>query len=390
VFDGGSIYYDMRNNYVQPRPYYDRQVQPVRYDQQDGGENRVQPKPDPYKNQGEYQKQVDKTWTKDHQVTNKDNYKDNLFGAAEKQKPVVMTFGRGSDPNCKQHLEAMEKAKQASGGKAEFTFVDLDKVDPNSAIGKYALNHIGKEYGTPLTMVFNQHQGENNRVIPERPTHYQRGHLDEQKLLQGIDQAAQVQKGREIKTGRDGSDNTPKPQPDKAQETAQKLVAESLKPWNEQKPDELFKGMEHKDKLKACWNAIELADKQNNPQLSAQVRAMVGFASIKWGGEAAQASNNDLANEHFMRGAEYMLSAGSKNPDIYKYPKFQEALRNSALPGNAADYLLEQGQKNAKWFFPTADEMRNDKNAYQKKREEYTGILGAEMKKPRVLRRPAA
>jgi hypothetical protein len=389
VFDGGSIYYDMRRNYVQPQPYYDRQVQPVRRDEFDGGDN-PQPKPNPYKSKAEYQGQVDKTWAKDHQVTNKDNYKDNLFGAAEKQKPVVMTFGRSSDPNCKQHLEAMEKAKQASGGKAEFTFVDLDKVDPNSAIGKYALNHIGKEYGTPLTMVFNQHQGENNRVIPERPTHYQRGYLDEQKLLQGIDAAAQVQKGREIKTGRDGTDGNNQPKPDQAKETAQKLVAESIKPWKDQKPEELFKGMNQEQKLKACWDAIELADKSNDPRLSAQVRAMVGFASISWGADAQKAGNNELAQKHFMRGAEYMLSAGSKNPDIYKYPTFQQALRDSALPGNAADYLLEQGQKNAKWFFPTPDEIRADKNAYQKKRDEYTNTLNAEMKKPRLLRRPAA
>lgn len=349
-------------------------MQPIRYDRRSDNQ---QPEPKLYE-KGEYQRQVDKTWGKEHQVTNKDNYRDNLFGAAEHKKPVVMTFGRSSDPACRQHLEALEKAKQQSGGKADFVFVDLDKVDPNSAIGKYAHNEIGAKFGSPLTMVFNQQQGDGDTPVrPERPTHWQRGYLSDQSLLKGIDAAYDIQKNREIKT-------------DRQKGSVDRLLEESLKPFDQQRPEELFKGMDQKQKIQAAWDAIDAAEKTKNPKLAAQVRAMVGLASIRWGAEAQKAGDADLADKHYTRGAEYLLSAGAKNSDIYYYPSFQKALRESQLPGNSAEFLLEKGQSNAKWFYPTADDIRQDQNAYQKKRDEYISAIRAEFKKPRVPKKRAA
>jgi thiol-disulfide isomerase/thioredoxin len=413
----------MRRNYVQPNYYEDRRwTQPnYRQDTGDGQQQQRQQQrqelgyersgyeqPKPY-DKVKYQGTVDRTFGTDHhQVKTKDDYRESLFKAAEEKKPVVMMFGRGSDPNCQSHLESLERAKQQAGGKAEFVFVDLDKVDKNSAIGKYAWEHIRSDFGTPLTMVFNQKQGEGNKPVqPERPTHWQRGPLNEQSLLQGIDQAERIQKEREIKTGRerqnerkdpysdygetrrDGTDNAQPPKPSEAEQLTQKLMAESIKPWNQQKPDELFKGMDQQAKLKACWDAIAHADKQNNPQLSAQVRAMVAFASIGWGAEAEKAGDKELADKHYLRGCEYLISAGVHNGDLYKYPGFADHLRNSQLPGNAADFILDKGAANPKWFYPTPNEISADANAYQKKRDEYTSQFKAEMAKPKVRRKAA-
>jgi hypothetical protein len=287
-------------------------------------------------------------------------------------------------------------------------YVDLNKVDPNSEVGKYARNYIGTQYGTPLTMVFTQKQGEGNTpVIPERPLHWQRGgRLDENALLNGINQAAEIQKGYgPIKTGREkqpepppeagdkGSEKTPEKSEAKKPATAQDLVAESVKPWKEQKFGEMFKDMSPEQRATLCKDAIELADKQNNARLSAQIRATVGLASIQWGDDASKAGNNELAEKHFLRGSEYIMSAGVYNPDIYKYPGFTEALRQSKLPGEAANFLIDKGLSDANraagakpWFFPTEEEGKKP-NAYQDKRDWYYGQIREQMKKVPALKR---
>lgn len=360
------------------QPYHQWNVQPNRHEESRERVVPVQPQPKPYE-KGEYQKQVDKTWSKDHQVTNADNYRDNLFGAAEKRKPVVMTFGRSSDPACRQHLEAAEKAKKLAGDKAEFVFVDLDKVDPNSAIGKYAHEQIAAKYTTPLTMVFNQGQGDDGKgVKPERPSHWQTGMLSEQALLRGIDAAAPVQKERQIKTGRENggtTDNTT---------IAKRLIDESAKPFDQQKPDELVKGLDSKERAKAFWDAITAAEAMNNPKRAAQVRAMVGLALVNWGAEAAKSGDTAQAEKRYINAVDSILLAGVKDPEIYKSPSFQKALRESVLPGTAADFVLSEGEKNPKWFYPTMDEIRKDEKAQEAKREQYHKMIREQFKKRRA------
>jgi hypothetical protein len=353
-------------------------------------------------NSQQYEAKTEGTFSKEHKITDSGNYRENLWTAAEQQKPIVMVFGRGGDPNNGAVLDAVARAKEKANGSAEFMYVDLNKVDPNSPIGKYARDYIGTQYGTPLTMVFTQKQGEGKTpVIPERPLHWQRGgYIDENALSAGISQAVEIQKGREIKTGREKkpdvppeSDTTPpadKPKP----KTPQDVVAESVKPWKEQKVEELFKGMSPEQRATMCKDAIELADKQGNSKLSAQVRAMVGLASIGWGAEADKAGNKDLAERHFLRGSEYIMSAGVYNPEIYKYPGFQAALKESKLPGNAANFLIDKGLADANrpadqkpWFFPNAAEAAKP-NGYQDKRDWYYNQIRQEMKKqPAGVRR---
>lgn len=390
-------YYDNR---VAPQPHYDSNVRPVNH-----GDSFPQPKVNPYESREKYQKHVDTIYGKDHQITGKDNYRENLRKAAENHKPVVMTFVRGSDPNAKQHLEAIERAKKAAGDKAEFCVIDVDKVDPNSKVGQYAQNHIRDKFGTPLTMVFNQSQGENGGTKPDAPNFWQRGAVNEQALLNGIGKAAEVQKSREIQTRR--SDET-KPPADKgekaterertpstpedaaAKELRKKIVAESIKPFDKQNHDELFKGMQPEARTKAMWDAIKAADDTGNTLLSARVRAMAGLATIAWGAEAQKAGDYESATKRYTWGSEFIMSAGMKNPDLYKYPSLQQALRGSYMPGNSADYLLSQGQQNPRWSAATPEEIRANPKAADEKREWARQQIIEEMKKPRVARRPAA
>jgi hypothetical protein len=383
-FDGGAVYHDMRQ-------------QRCGTNRCGGGEQSPQFET---LNSQQYESKTEKAFTQQHKITDSNNYRENLWTAAEQQKPIVMVFGRSGDPNNGAVLDAVARAKEKANGSAEFMYVDLNKVDPNSAIGRYARDYIGTQYGTPLTMVFTQKQGEGNTpVIPERPLHWQRGgYIDENALTSGISQAVEIQKQRDIKTGREKkpdvppeSDTTPpdKPKP----KTAQDVLAESVKPWKDQKLDELFKGVLPEKRAEMCKDAIELADKQNNPKLSAQVRAMVGLASIGWGAEADKVDNKDLAERHYLRGSEYIMSAGVYNPEIYKYPGFQAALKDSKLPGNAANFLIAKGVADAgrpadqkPWFFPSADEAKKP-NAYQDKRDWYYNQLRDEMKKVPALRR---
>lgn len=354
-------------------------------------------------NRQAFEAQIDKTFGKQHCITDKDNYRENLFSSAENKKPVVMMFGRGSSAGSPDFMESMARAKQQAGGKADFMYVDLDKVDRNSPIGQYARDHIGRDFGTPLVMVFTQKQGEGRTpVIPERPMHYQLGYVDERKLASAISQAAQIQSTRDIKTGREKKQPDAPPvetdQPVKPEQgdkpakpaTAQDLLKESVKPWDQQKNGELLKGMKPEEQLKLYWDAIKLADEKQNPKLSAQMRAMVGFASIGWGAEADAKGNKEEAQKHYLRGGEYMMSAGALNPDLFKYPNFTERLRNSALPGNAANAIIERGLStpDAKWFYPSKEETQKNPNAFPDAREKYMQILTDEMKKPKAQTKP--
>jgi hypothetical protein len=257
-------------------------------------------------------------------------------------------------------------------------------------------------------MVFTQKQGEQPYpVVPERPLHWQRGsHLDENALLAGITKAAEIQKGREIKTGREKPPEVPvAPESDKvvdnkpaekSKATAQDLINESIKPWKDQKINEMFKGLSPEERTKLAWDAINTADKQNNLQLSAQIRALVGLASFEWGAEAQAAGRKDEAEQHFLRGSEYILSAGVYNKNIYKYPGFAQALTESKLPGRAAELLLQKGIQDVDrpmnqkpWFYPNEKETANQNpNAFQDARDRYTALLKEEMAKPKTVTPP--
>jgi hypothetical protein len=311
-----------------------------------------------------YEQKLEKTFGKANCVEESKGYRDNLFGAAEQKKPVVAVFGRGSDSQSAQVMDAVARAKEQAKDGAHFMYVDLDKVDPASEIGKYAREHIGKDFGTPTTIVFNQKQGEKPYpVVPEKPMHWQKGPLDEAKLNAAVAEAVKIQSTREIKTGRETKPET-KPEGEKPKAS----------------PDEQIQ-----QKQKEYWEQIKAADAAGDKNKSAELRAKLGFACIGWGAAAEAAGKKDEAEQHFLRGAEYIMSAGTFNPNLYKDQGFIDALKGSKLPGNVANVLAERGAADAKWFYPSKEEQAKNPNAHQDARDRYLNLLKEEMKKAKAV-----
>jgi len=369
-------------------PGGDRSVKPPSNNNGSRGvdSGRIEPRFD----KAQFETKLEQTFGKPRQIT-ESNYADNLFGSAETKKPIVMTFGRSSDPNMVKVQEGIERAKKQANGSAEFMFVDLDKVDPNSPIGEYALKTIEKKYGTPFTMVFNQKQGEGSTpVIPEPPSHHQKGPLREQDLSNAIAAAARIQGERQIQTGRErGPDGGDARQVSTEAKIARDLLDEAVKPYKDRRTEVLMKGLPPEQQLKVYSEAINIADSINNPGLRAETRAMAGFFFIGWGKELADKGNKVEADKRYLAGAEYMLLAGSYDKNLWVYPEFTEKLRNSALPGTVAETLIERGAKDAKWFFPTAEEHVKDKAAAgPNARDRYTKLISEQMKRPKAPANP--
>lgn len=336
------------------------------------------------------ERQLERTFGKEHRITDKDNYRENLWGAAENKKPVVMLFGRGSDTNSGVVIDALDRAKKQHGSKADFMYVDLDKVDPNSAIGKYARGHIGRDFGTPMTLVFTQKQGQGRTpVIPERPMHWQRGPLNEERLNRAIEEAVRIQNQREIKTGRERKpDAAPEPEKQKQKTKPEDVIAESLKPIKDQKPEDLFKGMSREERFAVIQDSIARVDALRNPRASAQIRSTIALGVFGLGTEAASQNKPDEAREFFLEGSEHVMSAGIFNKDIYNYPQFAQRLRDT-MPGTAGDALIQKGKDNPRWMYPDAAKLeaattREQKiELYTKAREAYRNFLTEQMKTPK-------
>lgn len=358
----------------------------------------------PVESQADYDRRVEQTFGKPKCITDKDNYRENLFSAAENKKPVVMTFGSGSDPEFAKHCEAVKRAKDALGGKAEYMFVDLDKVDPNSAIGKYAIEHIAGRFGnpptyttggfgTPLTMVFNQKQGEDPRrpVIPEKPTYWKKGTIDDEgRFASAIDAAYNEQLKRDIKTGRErrGEVDRPVPPPEQEQKpvTPKEVVNEALKPFDQQRPGELMKGLSREQQRDLMKEAIVQAKQIGDPVLRGRVHAMVAFTEIGWAEQAAKDGATQQAENHYVAAAQYLMVAGSFYPDLFKN-SCADAMRKSSLPGETAEFLIQKGNEippggtapDGKWFERHQPEVRDNNARIQM----INDMIKAEMKKPK-------
>lgn len=391
-FDSGPIYQEMRQQSrcygggCDTRPYY--------------GQPQYQPQFETLDPQ-RYEQKTESVFTKARKITDSNSYRDNLFTAAEQQKPVVMVFGRSGDPNNGAVLDAVARVKQQTNGAAEFMYVDLDKVDPNSEVGKYAHTEIARKFGTPMVMVFNQKQGEGRTpVIPERPLYWKvGGAADEAGLTEGIRRASEIQKSYgPIKTGREKQPDAP-PEPEKQQKPepkklspAETLLEEANKPFKDQKLGDLFKSMKPAERVEACRKAIGFVDAQGDPIRSAQIRATIGLASIQWGHEAAKAGNKDIAEWDYLSGAEYIMSAGVLNRNLYKDVAFVQALRGSNLPGDTANFLIDKGLADSMrpadakpWFSRTDDELQ--KLGLKSDAEWYQPILREHLRKTPAVKR---
>lgn len=342
------------------------------------------------------------------EITDRATYKENLWSAAEQRKPVVMTFiDSGKSPDgrvdaeTKQALKEIHEAQKNAKGAAEFMIVDLAKVDPKSAVGKYAKDYIGVEpYRTPLTMVFNQSQGRLEApVAPDAPMHYQMGDTANgrpasaeqraQQLQAAIAEAAkiQLQPDHEIRLPNSRGDRL------KENEEQRRLEVEKLsKDLIEQArqrnaleqfdPAKTMTGVERSKQYDAYRKAIESADKIQNPEvqkeMGGRLRVMLGLTCNQWGagyhaegsalarqaqqeskeGKAAEAATHkreasaklESSYKNARSGVEWILQGTQVNPDLYRYNSFGKALQNSVMSPAASDMILNRGRQNSAWF----------------------------------------
>jgi hypothetical protein len=70
-----------------------------------------------------------------------------------------------------------------------------------------------------------------------------------------------------------------------------------------------------------------------------------------------------LAVETYLRGAEWLMSAGYYNRRLYADSQFCQLLSNSGMPQRLVQLLLIFGQQNNAWFFPSQHEMSSNPDA---------------------------
>lgn len=390
-------------------------IPPARDTARDGGSDKpVDP------NKAAYDKAIKEQYGK-AEIVDKTTYKDNVLGSALDKLPMVVTFGRSSDPETAKMLANIKAVqdKCVKDGKpmAAFMFVDLDKVpvqgDFRTDIGGYAKNHIGKDFGTPLTLICNTEQGPGRTpVIPNKPMFHEKGAGDVDRMTTAITEAYATQQGRDIKVpGYDRPKPVDKPvEPPKPEvvapktpEVTPKQVMEaaitldvgkleaSLSAANNNKMEKALADLASPtgtpetlkdraaaydqavaERTKVYMDAISEADKLNNPELSARVRVAMGLATCKWGQQqmdvsaTAPASIKDGLNsagfENYKRGTEWFLAGGLKFPGMYERPGIQKAIAESGLPFSTALGILKNGkEKGPEWFLPEAKD-RADEN----------------------------
>jgi hypothetical protein len=121
------------------------------------------------------------TWnhqTYDQTIKNNFDYTDKqydeaLLRAAREGKSVVVVFGSEKLNGTQKVVDkSLENAKGLRKDDSIFLYVDIDKVDKNSAIGKYVDRNVrGK--GQPLTMTINMEPDANGWPTPTQPTERQ-------------------------------------------------------------------------------------------------------------------------------------------------------------------------------------------------------------------------
>jgi hypothetical protein len=323
----------------------------------------------------QYEAAIAKNYGK-HEITDRQSYKENLWQAAREGKPVVVTFGRSSDPKSAELLDSLKKAEAASGGKAVYMFIDVDKFDPrtgqardpNSPIGKYARDYIDKEWGTPMTMVFTQRQGEGRTpVIPERPLYHVVGSIDQARLARAIDEAVPLQRKLNVGPGElppattDGADAGTTAGDARAARPTTKDVFQYAARYDVAGLEQRMGDLKLDEREAIYRQAIADADKTGDKTAMAQARAMLGLATMRWASDEARYGRIDDARANFRSGIMHIFDAGLKDPDVYRKPDFVAAVMHSGLPGNAARDLIFRGQSKPDWFFPPQPADRQDK-----------------------------
>jgi hypothetical protein len=286
----------------------------------------------------------------DRVVTNNNDYMASLYEAASQNKPVVMLIGKGSDPASRQVIEnSMRQLHARSGRDALCVFVDMDRVDRNSAIGKYAFENMPRKgQEPPFTMVFGLSRGDAaNPVKADGPSFYRMGPVEGNGAAEAVSRLKLQMEGRFNLPRPDVSprpDLPPRPDvnpnPNQIDPRIQEAFAKALVQAQSQTDKE--------SSYKAYKQAVDIADSARNPLLQSAARVELGLACIRWGFKET--------------GFKWIMDGGAKNPDLYNNQKnapFRNRLEQAGIPHNAVEMLIQSGQRDPNWHmkYPDAGKM---------------------------------
>lgn len=269
-----------------------------------------------------------------------------IYDAASQNKPVVMFIGKGSDAASRHVIEnSMRQTRATCGRDALCVFVDMDRVDRNSAIGKYAFENMPRKgQEPPFTMVFGLSRGDaSNPVKADGPSFYKMGPLEGNGVAEAVSRLRMQMDGRFNNLPRP-TDQNPQPRPDqpaprpevnpnpnqvdaRAQEAFAKALVQAQQQTDKQSAYNSYK------------QAIDIADYTRNPLLQSAARVELGLACIRWGFKET--------------GFKWIMEGGAKNPDLYNNQKnapFRDRLSQAGINANAVELLIQAGQADPLWY----------------------------------------
>ncbi len=285
-----------------------------------------------------YQRSVANTFNRT--VNDNNDYMNSLHDAASQNKPVVMLIGRSSDPATRHVIEnSMKETHNKTGNDAVYVFVDMDRVDKNSAIGKYAFENMPRKgQEPPFTMVFGLSKGDaSNPVRADGPSFYGMGPVDQKGVAEAVSRLKlQMNRRFDLPRPQDQQSN-PFPKPDvpapfkPGDPKATEACVMALQQAQQQK--------EAKDSYQFYKQAISIADSTADPRLQSATRVELGLACLNWGfGET---------------GFKWIMEGMAKNPDTFDNQKNQglkDRVAQSGVPQLVLEEMISKGKQDPYWW----------------------------------------
>jgi hypothetical protein len=329
---------------VRPRPYPDINPQPSP-DSNSNNEQRLREKLAldeckrraqnyPQWDAARYQSAVGGTF--DGVVLSNSDYSAALLDAASQNKPVVMLIGKSSEAATRQVVEnSLKEAHSRCGKDAVFVFVDMDRVERSSSMGKYAFENMPRKgQEPPFLMIFGLARGENaNSVKAEALKYHHMGEADSAAIAKNVSSLKQEMNGRF---------NLPRPESKFSDQQKNLKPFADEKKMQEEFAKSLLQARQEPDKesaFKLFQKAVDIADAAKSPRLQAVSRVELGLACMSWGFRET--------------GFKWILEGASKNPELYderKNAAFKERLTQAGVPPQALELLLRNGKENPNWW----------------------------------------
>lgn len=120
--------------------------------------------------------------------------------AARDGRPMLLVMGKGDDPATQKALKDAKDAALRADGKTQILFVDTDKVDPNSTMGRFSKT-VAEMHGTPYLQVLTQQQktGEGKPLKIDTPVYESKGAtLNAGDLRKALETAQKTQGDRKM------------------------------------------------------------------------------------------------------------------------------------------------------------------------------------------------